>query len=247
MSIKKILERLKQRIIDIYYGKVKDKIIDVDIGKVKDKIIDINHVFSRIFHKIIIIDHEVLAFLTVGLVVIGSLVGFGICTLRQRDKQSESSGELEGMIQELETELRNIRDVLVDRDSEIEALSTSLNALRPGDRPRILSVGMDIPKDNINLAVDIIDFQYSTIAVGVKRVEPESEWYYQDPIVGGNTSTKFDFYWLEGVAGAPEGFLAPDTLYRVAIWYDGGYDEVTVNSLEVGNGVQVGVSEDEGL
>ena len=231
MNIKKTLRGLKQRIIDVDFGRLKDKIA-------ADKF------FSRTIRKIIEIDVVVLAFLTVILVAIGSLVGFGICTLRQGDKQSESSGELESMVQELETELSNIREVLEDRNSEIQALNSSLGALRPGDRPRILSVRIDLSMDNICAGVDMINFGYSIFAIGVKSVDPESEWYYQDPILGTNTATKFDFYWLEELAEAPEGFLAPDTWYRVAIWYDGGYDEVTANSSEVENGDQIAVSKD---
>ncbi|KXA89316.1 hypothetical protein AKJ37_04465 [candidate division MSBL1 archaeon SCGC-AAA259I09] len=109
-------------------------------------------------------------------------------------------------------------------------------------------MGINLANDNMRVAVDFVSLQsynvYGLVAIGVKRFEPESEWYYQDPIIGGNTAQIFTCHWLEGLAEAPEGFLAPDTWYRVAIWYTGGYDEVTANSSGAGNEIQVSVDED---
>lgn len=233
MSIKKILRRLKQRIIDIDIGKVEDKIIDVDIGRIKDKIIEINHVFSRIFHKIIIIDHEALVFLTVVCVVTGSLVGFGICTMRRGERQSEPSGDLNAMIKELETELSSVRDMLEVRDTEIEALNSALAYAKGDTEAIIISVEWNIANDNLRLLAKFYTTGMRLQTIGVKRVEPESDWYsVQNPIEDPEypPSLIFGYYWNEEDAGAPEGFLTPNTQYRVAMTYLGGYDEVTVNS-----------------
>ncbi|OKY78924.1 MAG: hypothetical protein BTN85_1429 [Candidatus Methanohalarchaeum thermophilum] len=224
MDLKKALKGLKQRIID------------VDIQKVKDKIIEINHFFSRIFRKIIIIDHDVLAFLSVVFLITGSLVGFGICTMRQEDGRTGYHGDPDAMILELETELSSVRRMLEVKDSKIEALESSLSTLRKEDeKPRIIAVEMNSTTGNVSVCVDFFDPQVNQlglIAIGVKSVESESEWYYQDPIAGDITSTKIAYYWLKENVEAPQDFLETDTWYRVAVWYFGGYDEVIVNSSE---------------
>lgn len=218
------------------------------VGLTKEKIIEINHIFSGVFRKIIEVDHEALAFMTIVCLIIGGIVGFGVCRL---SRGGDSSIESKDTILELQTEIDRLQRNLEDKNSEIEILNNAIAEAQHDIRCIISYVEWNVPEDYLIVNIsNPTEFNTGLTSVGVRKDEPGSTWHFctdeNQPIwtyaipPGQNSCS---YTWAEGGSNAPTGFLAPNTYYRIAITYLGGYDEIS--SYSGGGGGGSGQQEEE--
>lgn len=219
MNTKGILENLSEKIHRVG-------------GLAKDKIIDINHVFSGVFRKIIEVDHGALAFLTVVCLIAGGILGFGACKF---SREEDLSMESKNTILELQTEVDRLQSDLENKNSEIEILNNTIAEAQYDLRCIISHVDWNVSDDYLIVNIsNPTEYKTGLTSVGVRKDEPGSTWYFCNDenqpvftyaIPPGQDSCLFP--WTEVGSNAPAGFLVPNTYYRIAITYLGGYDEVS--------------------
>ena len=162
--------------------------------------------------------------------IIGSLVGFGACSLIDRDDDTLN-------VEEVRREIDILQSQLDEKDSEIEALKDSIGDLQVERTCIISDVEWHLQEDYLIVYIsNVSDYRTVLTSVGVRYEDPDAAWYFsesENPIwtisipPGQNSSS---YYWYEENSEAPVGFLAPNRYYKIAITYFGGYDEITTRS-----------------